>query len=259
MRTLRKPARIVPHQPIVGKARDDAPAHQHDEAGSTPQCDANAILCVSVNRFPSKWNTILPAISTPSMTRTRRLRQLLPATTSRKAIAARIARKAMSITAAIHCAPNRGARNRQTACKPKGEQAGQRIAVNRKPPGPIRNCGEQKAGDNRRDIAVDHLMDMPIQRIKSVGSDISPKYCGSQSAMLSAAHAAPPKKNGRKPYGENRRASVFKAALQRGGLVHHELLVSHSGHHLAVIDFWIRRAFNAQNADQSALKSLASA
>jgi len=33
----------------------------------------------------------------------------------------------------------------------------------------------------------------------AIGSAISPKYCGSQSATASAAHSAPPKKNGRNP------------------------------------------------------------
>src|SRR5215471_6111079 len=33
---------------------------------------------------------------------------------------------------------------------------------------------------------------------KAVGSDNSPKYCGNHSRTLSAAHSAPPRKNGRK-------------------------------------------------------------
>ena len=33
----------------------------------------------------------------------------------------------------------------------------------------------------------------------AVGTVISPKYCGNQSSTPSAAHTAPPRKNGRNP------------------------------------------------------------
>ena len=183
------------------------------------------------------------------------MRQLLPAMISRRAIAAKITRKAISITAAIHCTPNGGAGNRQAARKPQGEQAGQRIAVDRQPAGPIGNCRKQKTGDGRRDVAVDHLVDVPIQRIESGRQRHFAEILRQPKRNAERGPRGSAQKERTKAVRENRRAGVFKAALQRGGLVHHELLVSHPGHHLTVVDFRIGRAFNTQNADQSALKS----
>jgi hypothetical protein len=47
-------------------------------------------------------------------------------------------------------APDRRTSHRYAARQPKHAEAGQRIAVDRQPPGPIRNCGQQEAGGNRR-------------------------------------------------------------------------------------------------------------
>jgi len=72
----------------------------------------------------------------------------------------------MSIAAASHAPPNSGAENRQAAHEPQRKKTGQRIAVDRQPSGPIGNCREQKAGAHRADMAVDHLMDVPVEWVE---------------------------------------------------------------------------------------------
>src|SRR5262249_2770632 len=61
-------------------------------------------------------------------------------------------------------APDRRARDRHAACEPERGKGGQRQAIDRKTPRPVRNGGEQENGDDGRPIAVEHLVDMPVER-----------------------------------------------------------------------------------------------
>jgi hypothetical protein len=54
--------------------------------------------------------------------------------------------------------------DRHTPAKPQQREAGQRPAAYRQTPGPVRNGREQKAGDGGGDIAVEHFVDVPVER-----------------------------------------------------------------------------------------------
>ena len=54
--------------------------------------------------------------------------------------------------------------NCNAARKPERGQRHQRRTGDRQPAGPVRNCSEQKASNYCRDIAVEHFMDVPIER-----------------------------------------------------------------------------------------------
>src|SRR6185295_4458734 len=52
----------------------------------------------------------------------------------------------------------------KAAGEPKGGKPGERPTIDRQPPGPVRNRREQEAGDSRCDIAIEHLVNVPIER-----------------------------------------------------------------------------------------------
>src|SRR5262249_52539853 len=60
-------------------------------------------------------------------------------------------------------APDCRACNGDTSEQPKREQCRKRIAVDRKPSGPVRNSCQKKTRDRSCDIAIDHLMDVPVE------------------------------------------------------------------------------------------------
>jgi len=57
-----------------------------------------------------------------------------------------------------------GNRHDDASGDPDQNKRKQRSALDRKPPRPVRDSGEQKARDHRRQVAVEHLMDMPVPR-----------------------------------------------------------------------------------------------
>src|SRR5215831_19126654 len=71
-----------------------------------------------------------------------------------------------------HCEPP-GARSREgyasPSCHPENDEGQQGLALNRQPASPVRDRGEQEAGDDGREIAVEHFMNMPVARCKGAG------------------------------------------------------------------------------------------
>ena len=66
-----------------------------------------------------------------------------------------------------HCNPpaGRGGEGHgEPAGNPHHDECHQRRALQRQPAGPVRNCREQESGDDGRQIAVEHLMHMPVAR-----------------------------------------------------------------------------------------------
>src|SRR4029077_6815455 len=101
--------------------------------------------------------------------------------------------------------------------------------------------------------------------------DISPKYCGSHNRTASAAHSAPPRKNGRNPYDKidgpaysRRRRSAADMLIKNPASLRlrasipvsaTERSVSHPRHHLPIVNLRVWRALDAQDTDQSTLHS----
>ena len=120
--------------------------------------------------------------------------------------------------------PNGRAGNGHAAGQPQREEPGQRIAIDRQPAGPVGNCGEQKTRNGRRDIAVDHLVDVPIDRIKGsrqrqLAEILRQPKCNAQCGPRRSAQ-----KKGSETVRENRRTGIFKATLKCGRRVHREPL-----------------------------------
>ena len=69
----------------------------------------------------------------------------------------------------------------------------------REPARPVRDGGEQKARDDGRQVAVEELMHMPVNRREAVGRSSDPASISSQTATASAGQIAPKRKKGRKP------------------------------------------------------------
>jgi hypothetical protein len=61
-------------------------------------------------------------------------------------------------------AADRGARNGNASEQPERQQRRQRIAVDGQSSSPVGDRRQKKPRDGRRDIAVDHLMDVPVER-----------------------------------------------------------------------------------------------
>src|ERR1700720_3331539 len=89
----------------------------------------------------------------------------LPAMISRAAAAASSTRKAASMIIA-------GAQPKQadelTAMRPITPN-GERPALQWKPSGPVRRRGQKKPGNNGRDVAEQHFMNVPVARRKGRG------------------------------------------------------------------------------------------
>ena len=52
----------------------------------------------------------------------------------------------------------------KAARQPKGGECGQRTSADRQAPGPVRDRGQQKARRDGGDVAVQHFVDVPIER-----------------------------------------------------------------------------------------------
>ncbi|MET3302285.1 hypothetical protein ABIF53_003300 [Bradyrhizobium japonicum] len=57
-----------------------------------------------------------------------------------------------------------GQRHREAAGQPHRQQRAQRRALDRQPPGPVRDRRKQEPGDDRRQEAIEHLVDVPVAR-----------------------------------------------------------------------------------------------
>src|SRR6516162_7489012 len=114
----------------------------------------------------------------------------------------------------------RGQQNGYAAGEPKHDEADKRPAVDRQPARPVRNCREQKAGDRFRHIAVEHLVDVPVERAEfSRHRDKAQILRGPEQDVERC-----PRSSGEKKWPEavreQGRAGVAAAALQGGGHRH---------------------------------------
>ena len=117
----------------------------------------------------SRWKAILPASSSRTSITTARFRQLRPATISRAAASATSSRKLASIS--IAGSQPVSAEN-VTPSRPAIQTATSTIngrAPDRQPSGPVRDRREQEPGDHSRQIAVEHLVHMPVARREGRG------------------------------------------------------------------------------------------
>jgi hypothetical protein len=161
----RQAAGILPRQPVPRKTRDDAAADQRDQKHHDGDAGADGIVRRTAEmRFEMKAQVprdqqrhqqhhgqIAPVLAGEDFTPGRRNDQR---------------QKGRVDDQRDPPGGLGGKRDRQPSRNPDQDQYEQGHAANRQPPGPVRNRGEQKTRDRRRQIAVEHFVDVPVARHK---------------------------------------------------------------------------------------------
>src|SRR4029079_11869529 len=62
--------------------------------------------------------------------------------------------------------------------KPERGEARKRPAIDRQPPGPVRNRGEQETGDGGGHVAINHFVNVQIERVQMGGHTQLPHVLG---------------------------------------------------------------------------------
>ena len=153
---------IFSRQPLARETRNDPAADQGDQQHHDRDADSNAVVCRAAE-MSFKMEGAVSGKHNATSTTTLRLRQFFPARISRPAAATTSARKPTSIAAAGNH-PTSAEIVMAIIRRPRQDERQQRLSLDRKLPRPIRDRGEEKARDHRRQIAVKHLMDMPVPR-----------------------------------------------------------------------------------------------
>lgn len=148
-------------QPVAGEARNDAAADQRDQQHHHTDAEADA----DIGRARVMGFEMEADIAGEQHEHQHHHRQIAP-------IAARddLARRSgddQRQEGGIDDQRERPAdlgrqRHRSASGKPNHQQRAQRRALDRQPPGPVRDRREQKPGDDGRQEAIEHLVDVPV-------------------------------------------------------------------------------------------------
>ena len=174
--------------------------------------EISTMTAASPRRHPSPGGTATPSasrcISRLATPRTvtgatiGRLRQFRPATISRATTPTSTTGNDRSAAMASHGGrvPRPG---RQSDPAAIARPAAPAAAADRQPPRPVRDGGEQEAGDGRHHEAEQHLMDMPGSGSNRLGRAAPVANMTIQMASATAAQRPAARKNGRKPWVRN--------------------------------------------------------
>ena len=155
-------------QPVAGKTRHDPARDDRDQDDdrnkSEPPSEARRARRSLLSPGASAdWRSP----RTVTGTTIGRLRQFRPAMISRAATATRTTGNDRSAASRQPERDERGNQADQPAEQPQTDQQRQRTTVDRQPPGPVRNGGQQKSGDGRHHEAEQHFVDVPTERIET--------------------------------------------------------------------------------------------
>ena len=159
----RQTAGILLDQPIAGKTRDDAPADQRDQQHDHGNADTDADIGGAVEmRFEVKRDVagqqhhhqrddveILPVAARCDLARRCRGNQQQKTRIDQH--------RGPPADAGGEC-------HREASGDPDGDKRRQRRALQRQASGPVRDRREQEAGDDGRQIAVEHFVHVPVAR-----------------------------------------------------------------------------------------------
>ena len=218
----RQPAVPLPRQPIARKARHDAPAYQRDHQDDARYPGTNAVVRGAIPRGFQVERHIAGDQDADDHEHA----QIPPIATGHD-LARRHARQ-HDKERNIDCgsrgrADFRRHQNGGPAGQPKRRERGERSAVHRQTPGPVRDRRQQKAGDHRGGIAEEHLMDVPVERRqRRLQADFAEKLWQPQQDA-ECGPAGPAEEERTEAVGEQRRAGVVAAARKRGGNGHRNI------------------------------------
>ena len=217
----RQTAGILPCQPVPGEARHDAPAHDHDEKDDKADAEARGIgrdtldVRLEVEREVGHRQQgehrhdleVAPVLAGDDLARDGGGHQGQEGDVDQRGgEPADLRRKG----------------DRDTAGEPDQDQDEQWPALKRQAPGPVGDRREQKAGDDRRHIAEQHFVHMPVDAGE-----------GRPERQLALEHRQPRQDfqpGIDRPQQEERSEAVGKQGrprigTQTGNLGHHELLI----------------------------------
>ena len=158
----RQPAGILARQPVAGEARDDAAADQHDQHDHDGDPGAGAVVGVPAHA-PRRGRRCCRRRAATTSTTTLRLRQFLPAMISRAAAAATSSRNPTSIAAAA-AQPIRPNGHRDAARSQASTRTSSGAPCSGKRPVQFGIAVSRKPAIDRRNVAVEHLVDVPVAR-----------------------------------------------------------------------------------------------
>jgi hypothetical protein len=162
----RQPSRIFARQPVAREARHDAAADHRDQQHHGGDADADTVFSAAMEMgLEMKSNVageqqahqandfqVSPILARENLARNRGDQQ----------------RKKSGINESRRQPADFGREcDGDTPRQPQCDQNGQGRTLDRQPPGPVRNRGEQKSGHHRRQIAVQHFVDVPVDRPES--------------------------------------------------------------------------------------------
>src|SRR5262245_39459657 len=117
----------------------------------------------------------------------------------------------------------RRSQERETASEPKRGEACKRPAVDRQPSGPVRNCRKQEASDSRSNIAIEHLVNVPIERAQMRWNAHFAHVLGDPESNADDRPQTSRQKERAEAVREDCRAAIVAAALQSGRYRHSDL------------------------------------
>ena len=161
----RQAAGIFAHQPVAGKARDDAAADQRDQQHDDGDADPDPGLRGAVEmRLEVKRD-----IAGEQQQNQHHHIEIFPVAPGQDLARRRGCDQRQKTCIDQHRrqpAGFRGKRHHEASRDPDDHQCQQGHALYRQPSGPVRNRREQETRDHRRQITVEHFMDMPVTRRK---------------------------------------------------------------------------------------------
>ncbi len=115
--------------------------------------------------------------------------------------------------------------NRRAASEPKQRKPGEWPSADRQATGPVGNCRKEKARNARRNITVEHFVDVPIERGQMRRHDELAHVLGHPKEDTDRRPQARPQKERTETVGKQSGAVIVAAALQGGGCRHRQTLL----------------------------------
>ena len=154
-------------QPVAREARNDAPANDGDQQDGRGEREPPAESAGTAKPRDSRCISRSATMKRARGAVIGRLRQLRPVMISRAATARRATGKRQIGEDRQPRGKIRGNQAGDTPEQPEASERGERIAAHGQPSGPVRNRGQQKAGDRRHHETEQHFVHMPRQRIEA--------------------------------------------------------------------------------------------